>query len=415
MLSFNTLDGGTLSDTLTGNWLYPTSIFGGTGDDSIVGGSEADSILGENGADIIQARGGNDTLIGNNGSDSILGEGGDDSLSYSDGDGQDVYASGGDGLDRIRQQNPGSIYQVTHEIHDTTPVSNTWIGAGVGVTTVEYVERFLNDGTVDAYSIDSFISQPNAVISEYPNAYFEANVPNYDSGANSFNTRVQLEDQEHFFTSNTAAFSLISHTGYNHFTLDWGVPNGGNTQYTIGEEWAGEPFPTSNLTLTQGDTTTYTIDVVVDSRWDGTITRSQSSANTRTLSYEGIAPMEFDLTMDTLSFDFTPVQYEHDAEGDLTLYLHYPTSGQSLLRSLSGKTYTFNHPSTELSITTHGCVTVIGDLSLYSTPVSIEQNKCCCNTILPVPFCTPQHIECDRPTGYTIPSETPSLHFYYHK
>ncbi|MCX7421931.1 MAG: hypothetical protein NT013_20625 [Planctomycetia bacterium] len=111
----NSLNGGDGADTLIGSTNDDTlnggngadSIIGGLGNDSLLGGDGADTITGDDGSDTILAGNGADTVDGGNGTDSIEGNNGEDSLlggtgdDTINGDGGTDTIRGGDGNDSI--------------------------------------------------------------------------------------------------------------------------------------------------------------------------------------------------------------------------------------------------------------------------------------------------------------------------
>jgi Ca2+-binding RTX toxin-like protein len=127
-LSINAGDGDDQVSVST-DLLFPTTIFGGSGDDTLRGGNDNDSILSGLGDDILSGGAGNDTLRGQGGHDRLVGAIGDDLLDG--GAGYDV-AVPGRGRDTI-SGGAGARDRVDYS-HETKPVTLS-------------IDGFANDGT----------------------------------------------------------------------------------------------------------------------------------------------------------------------------------------------------------------------------------------------------------------------------
>lgn len=138
--SFESLFGGTASDTFTiGRVVFPMTLNGGAGDDSLdasvatmvitlCGGDGNDTLIGGSAADRLDGDAGNDLLLGGSGNDTLLGGTGDDFFDDTVGGNQ---FDGGDGNDAIR-------------------VLGTWtIGTSGAATTLNSVEMVLGAGASD--------------------------------------------------------------------------------------------------------------------------------------------------------------------------------------------------------------------------------------------------------------------------
>ena len=67
-------------DVLVNNTIFPSTIYGGLGNDSLSGGGSYDTVFGEDGADTLYGGAGNDVLYGGNGNDYIFAQDGNDIL-----------------------------------------------------------------------------------------------------------------------------------------------------------------------------------------------------------------------------------------------------------------------------------------------------------------------------------------------
>jgi len=161
------------------------------------------------------------------------------------------------------------------------------------------------------------------------------------------------------------------------------------------------PYPLNTLKLSSLSATPPASTVITPfTRWDGTIVVGYPDSVARgipaatplslTVTYENIAPIEYLVPGTTsLSFVFDNLADGAEAEEDMTLYFAYPDSDHALIRSSTGKDYSFSTVGlTSLSISSpNGCVTLIGDPDLFQPSLTIHQSDCCCVRRIPVPYC----------------------------
>ena len=117
VLNFENINGGSSSDTLTGN--NQANVINGNGDDDVIrgasgndtlnGGGGADDIAGQAGNDTVNGNGGNDTLDGGADTDIVNGNGGDDLILLTSLDTID----GGDGNDTLQGNNTNTTWVVS--------------------------------------------------------------------------------------------------------------------------------------------------------------------------------------------------------------------------------------------------------------------------------------------------------------